>query len=222
METEPLSVFTPVAMAVAAAAESVTKDVVSTDVVPICPKYGSRSIASRPLRPAASNCAAKRWAWPIPSPMRRITLRAMGRSPTLAKVGLDTIAFRGCREPERETGLAVATAGPASAHSFFCTQYRAKSARCRVSPVRSRKQLRRKWGLDDQAMRIVPFVYPMNLVGYRLLIYPQSKRRVRRNWGRRCFSRADRGFRGFHGRQRKKDRPSRSGRGCGRHDNHGI
>ena len=38
IETEPLSVFTPVAMAVAAAAESVTNDVASADVVPICPR----------------------------------------------------------------------------------------------------------------------------------------------------------------------------------------
>src|SRR5215211_12787 len=76
----------------------------------------------------------------MPSPIRRMTLRAAGRSPTPVNVRLDTSAFRESREPERETGLAIAMAGPASAQSFFRCQYRTNRRRCRVSLLEGARQ----------------------------------------------------------------------------------
>jgi hypothetical protein len=71
-------------------------------------------------------------------------------SPISVSVGLGTVAFQVRGEPERETGLAGATAGPASAQSFFCTQYRINRSRCRVWRVRPRDHLRSKSSLQDR------------------------------------------------------------------------
>jgi hypothetical protein len=76
--TAPLYVFSPVAQAVAAAAESVTGDFGSSGVVVSWPENGSLSIVNCPFRPVRLRRAASRAAGPMPSPLMKMTFFAVG------------------------------------------------------------------------------------------------------------------------------------------------
>src|SRR4051812_11070155 len=104
----------------------------------------------------------------MPSPINRMMLRAMVRSSIAANLGPDTIAFQvGC-EPERETGLAVATAGPAWSRKFFHSQYRPKWSCCRVSTCRRWNVSRWRFGLEFLASRVIPYAFPPQGIRYDL------------------------------------------------------
>src|SRR4051812_17257088 len=74
--TAPLTVLTPVAMAVPAAAESVTGSSGSFGSVCCSPATGSASIARRPACPFSASRKKVRGAAPMPSPMESTTFKA--------------------------------------------------------------------------------------------------------------------------------------------------
>src|SRR5687767_5360841 len=125
----PLRVLRPVASAVAAASDMVTRS--SAAWVEMKPLIGMRSIWRRPSAPTAASRPAARWASPMPSPIASTTPRtgAAGTSGWRATRGLEALRMRrawrdGTRYSTRGRESASASSAPTAAPTAAAAKVR--------------------------------------------------------------------------------------------------
>src|SRR5688572_5291851 len=125
----PLRVLRPVASAVAAASDIVTRS--SAEWVETKPLIGMRSIWRRPSVPTAASRPAARWASPMPSPIASTTPRtgAAGSSGWRAGRGVEALRMRrtwrdGTRYSTRGRESASATSAPTAAPTAAAAKVR--------------------------------------------------------------------------------------------------